>query len=232
MTSSHFHNQCFSRLLHDRYNRRFFSCDFGLMWGALRKTLKMQGEKYPLNFPGIALNGPPPGAEKGRLPRRERIRRGAGAGKMSIIKGTPSEFARLLESFRTLEDPAERMMMLIEFASCYVDPPPTLAHRPFPEECRLSGCPAHIYFWAVSRSDDTLDFYFAVEDEAGVSARAFAVILSRSVSGASPAAVANIPTDVIETIFGPDLPPGKRQCLLAMLDAVKSAARDCLEDEN
>lgn len=150
---------------------------------------------------------------------------------MSLVEHYDRSFERIVDSFRSINDEAERMMMLIEFASCYVDPPPTIAHRPYPEECKLSTNYAKIYFWAVPRPDERLEFYFAVEDKEGVSAKAFAVMLSRTLSGADLPKVAAVPSEVVDIIFGNGIEPEKRSALLAMLEAVRSAAQDMLGEE-
>jgi len=150
---------------------------------------------------------------------------------MSLVERNDLEFGRLLESFRSIDDPAERLMMLIEFASCYVEPSPAVAPRPFPAERRLSQCQGDIYFWALRRPDGRLGFSFAVESDEGISTRAFAVILQRSLSGGDPAEIVRIGPDALETIFGDELPAAKRTTLLAMLDAVHSSALEMLAED-
>ncbi|MGB9690840.1 MAG: SufE family protein [Candidatus Sumerlaeaceae bacterium] len=147
---------------------------------------------------------------------------------MSLLERYDLGFAKLVESFRALKDEAERLMMLIEFASCYVDPPPAVASRPFPAECKLPGCDCDVYFWALMREDRRLDFYFAVDCAEGVSAKAFAVILSRTLTGADLEAIARIPRECVAIIFGELITPEKKATLEAMLEAVRQAAQDVL----
>lgn len=149
---------------------------------------------------------------------------------MSLLERSEIGFAKLVESFRLLKDEAERLMMLIEFASCYVDPPPAIASRPYPAECKLDSCDCDVYFWAVPREDGRLDFYFAVDCAEGVSAKAFAVILSRSLSGAELAHISQLPVETVSTIFGDLVAPHKKVTLEAMLEAVRQAAQDMLAE--
>jgi len=147
---------------------------------------------------------------------------------MSIVERFPLEFDEILESFESIRDTAERMMMLIEFASCYVEPPASVAARPYPLLHKLKDCACDVYFWAIPQPDNTLEFHFGIEKGEGVSAKAFAVILARTLSGLPLEKVASVSSRVIETIFGPDLPPERRRTLNAMLAAVRHAARERL----
>jgi hypothetical protein len=151
---------------------------------------------------------------------------------MGLVEHYDRSFERIVDSFRSIKDQAERMMMLIEFASCYVDPPPSIAKRPYPAECKLSTACKDIFFWAIPRPDQRLDFYFAIECREGVSAKAFAVMLSRTLSGVELEKIAAVSSEVIDVIFGSAMPPDNRAVLETMLEAVRSAARDMLDEED
>lgn len=138
------------------------------------------------------------------------------------------ELSQILATFRAMPNTAERLLTLIEFASCYVEPPAAVARRPYPCERRLSGCDVDIYFWAIPSGQDTLDFFFAVEADRGISAKAFAVILSRCFSGVTAEQVVAMPPTLVCDLFGPDLAPDKRRTLEAMAEAVRNAAADML----
>jgi cysteine desulfuration protein SufE len=79
--------------------------------------------------------------------------------------------------------------------------------------------------WAEDLPDGTLKFHFAVENPQGLSAKAWAVIMDTTLSGAPLEQVASVSPDVIFTLYGKDISMGKGQGLMGMLDHVTSAAR-------
>jgi cysteine desulfuration protein SufE len=83
--------------------------------------------------------------------------------------------------------------------------------------------------WAVKRPDDTLQLYFAVENPAGVSARALAAILDRTLSGLPASEIATVSCDIVERIFRQNISMGKGMGLMAMVNAVQALARRASE---
>jgi len=118
-------------------------------------------------------------------------------------------------------DRDERSDMLIDYADRFVEVPPAVATRPFPEEHRAPRCESEAYVWATDNPDGTVQFHFAVENPQGLSAKAWAVILDETLSGRPLAEVARVPGDVVFRIFGRDLSMGKGQGLLGMYDLVQ-----------
>ena len=78
--------------------------------------------------------------------------------------------------------------------------------------------------WAEPKADGTLKLYFAVENPAGVSAKALATILDKSLSGLPPAEVASVNPDIVEQIFRQNISMGKGIGLMSMVQAVKILA--------
>jgi sulfur transfer protein SufE len=76
--------------------------------------------------------------------------------------------------------------------------------------------------------DGGLQFYFAVENPSGVSARALAAILDKTVSGLPPEEVAAIDTAIVERIFRRNISMGKGMGLMSMVDAVRALAKRAL----
>jgi len=116
-------------------------------------------------------------------------------------------------------------MLLIEFADQFEDVPERIASRPFPEENHVTRCESEAFVWAEDRPDGTQDYWFAVENPQGLSAKAWAVIMQQTLSGQPPEVVAQVPPDVIFDLFGKELSMGKGQGLMGMLDHVNVAAR-------
>jgi len=136
----------------------------------------------------------------------------------------PEPLAELVRELRDY-DRSSRAEMLIDYADRFVEVPPEVATRPFPELQRAPRCESDAYVWAVDRPDGTLKLYFAVENPQGLSARAWAVILDETLSGRTPEEIVRVPGDVVFDIFGKDLSMGKGQGLLGMLEVVAHEAR-------
>jgi len=122
----------------------------------------------------------------------------------------------------------ERIALLIDLAGRFRDVPKEVATRPFPEERRVPGCESEAYVWATPAAGGTLDFHFAVENPQGISARAMAVILDDTLSGAPLGEVAAVPDDLPVRFFGRELSLGKNMGLSGMVAAVRREAREAL----
>jgi cysteine desulfuration protein SufE len=142
----------------------------------------------------------------------------------------PEKLAQLLEDFDFITDRNERAMMLIETADRFHDVPPSVATRPFPEEHRVPRCESEAYVWAEDRPDGTIKYHYAVENPQGISAKAMAVILDDTLSGAPLEQVASVPEDIVFRIFGKDLSMGKGQGLTGMVGMTTAAARRRLRE--
>jgi sulfur transfer protein SufE len=82
--------------------------------------------------------------------------------------------------------------------------------------------------WAIRNPDGGLKFYFAVENPSGISAKALAAILDRTISGLQPAEIAAIDTGIVERIFRRNISMGKGMGLMSMVDAVRALAKRAL----
>ena len=67
--------------------------------------------------------------------------------------------------------------------------------------------------------------HFAVENPSGISARALATILDKSLSGLPAAEIATVDCDIVERIFRRNISMGKGMGLMAMVDAVRTLAK-------
>jgi cysteine desulfuration protein SufE len=91
-------------------------------------------------------------------------------------------------------------------------------------------CESDAYVWAVKRPDSTLQLYFAVENPSGVSARALAAILDRTLSGRPASEIAQVSTDIVERIFRQNISMGKGMGLMSMVQAVQALAKMALRE--
>lgn len=137
----------------------------------------------------------------------------------------PEKLRETLADFEWVEDRNDRAALLIETADRFQEVPERIATRPFPEEHHVQRCESDAYVWAEPQPDGTLKFHFAVENPQGLSARAMAVILDESLSGAPVEEVAQVPCDIVQTIFGKEISMGKGQGLMGMTSMVQDEAR-------
>lgn len=137
----------------------------------------------------------------------------------------PARLDQLLGDLDLLADRSERIDALIGIANRFRDVPQRVAQRPFGEEHKVPACESQAYVFAEPRPDGTLDFHFAVENPQGISAKAMAVILGDTVSGAPLEEIAEIPGDIVYRIFGRELSMGKSMGLMAMVSMVAHSAR-------
>ena len=141
----------------------------------------------------------------------------------------PDKLKELLEDFALVNDRSERAEMLIELADRFEEVPPAIADRPFPIEHKVIRCESEAYVWAEDQADGTQYYHFAVENPQGLSAKAMAVVIEETMSGAPPEQVDAVDNEVIFQLFGKDLSMGKGQGLLGMLDVVQHEVKQRLK---
>ena len=122
-------------------------------------------------------------------------------------------------------DPMDRTSMLLSYADQFKEVPPSIATRPFPKSHQIPQCESDAYVWAQKMPDDSLTLYFAVENPSGVSAKALAAILAKSLSGLPATEIATVNTDIVEKIFRQNISMGKGMGLMSMVEAVRALAR-------
>jgi cysteine desulfuration protein SufE len=115
--------------------------------------------------------------------------------------------------------------MLLGYADQFREVPPEVATRPFDKSHQVPQCESDAYVWAMKMPDGTLKLHFAVENPSGVSAKALATILERSLSGLPADQIAQIDPSIVERIFRQNLSMGKGMGLMSMVEAVRALAR-------
>jgi cysteine desulfuration protein SufE len=137
----------------------------------------------------------------------------------------PERLARLLDLLDAVPDRTERVRLLIDVADRFREVPERVARRPFPDSHRTPACESEVYVWAEAQADGTLKFHFAVENPQGIAAKALAVILDETLSGAPPEQVAEVSGEIVYRIFGAELSMGKSMGLTSMTAMVQNSAR-------
>lgn len=137
----------------------------------------------------------------------------------------PPKLQQLLETFDLFPDPADRTTMLLSYADQFREAPAEVARRPFPKSRQVPQCESDAYVWALKQPDGTLTLHFAVENPSGVSAKAMATILEKTLSGLPPSDIAAVDSGIVERIFRQNISMGKGMGLMSMVEAVRALAK-------
>lgn len=141
----------------------------------------------------------------------------------------PDKLQQLVDMFQMF-DPADRTNLLLSYADQFKEVPASIATRPFPKSHQVPQCESDAYVWAQKLPDETMKLYFAVENPSGISAKALAAILDKTLSGLTPAEIATVNCDIVEKIFRQNISMGKGMGLMAMVNAVQALARAASQD--
>ena len=136
----------------------------------------------------------------------------------------PDKLQQVIDMFQMF-DPADRTNMLLSYADQFKEVPPSIATRPFPKSHQVPQCESDAYVWAMKQPDGALKLYFAVENPAGISAKALAAILDKTLSGLPASEIAKVDCGIVEQIFRQNISMGKGMGLMAMVNAVQALAR-------
>ena len=144
---------------------------------------------------------------------------------MSDYNDYPEALRDVLEAFA--ESPADRNAMLIEYSDQFKGVPESVARRPYPDANHVPHCESDSYVFVDPQDGGKrMQFYFAVENPFGVSARALSAILDSTINGLPAAQIAHMPiNDIVPTLFGPHISMGKGQGLMGICSMVKAFAQ-------
>jgi len=140
----------------------------------------------------------------------------------------PERLEQTLATLDLLDDRADRIEALISIADRFAEVPSEIAERPFPEAARVPSCESEAYVWSSLEDDGGLRLYFAIENPQGISAKALAALLDRSLSGLPPEEIAQVSPEIVYRIFGRELSMGKSMGLMAMVGMVRRHAEQRL----
>ncbi len=114
--------------------------------------------------------------------------------------------------------------LLIEYSERFKSVPDRIATRPFSVEHRVPGCESEAYVWCEMIPEGKVQFYYAVENPHGVSAKALAVFLDENLSGRAPEEVQAVSEEIVYDLFGRNISMGKGQGLMGIIRMTKSLA--------
>jgi len=136
-----------------------------------------------------------------------------------------STLQSVLDLFAEYAGPTERTELLLSYADKFRDVPAAVATRPFDRSALVPHCESEAYVWAVPKGDGTLTLHFAVENPSGVSAKALAAILDRTLSGLPADEIAKVDPEIVEKIFRQNISMGKGMGLMSMVQRVQQLAK-------
>ena len=136
----------------------------------------------------------------------------------------PEKLQQLLEMFQMFDE-SDRTGLLLSYADQFKEVPASIATRPFPQSHLIPQCESEAYAWAQKLPDGTVKLYFAVENPSGISAKALAAILDKTLSGLPASEIATVNTDIVEKIFRRNISMGKGMGLMSMVQAVQALAK-------
>ena len=136
----------------------------------------------------------------------------------------PSKLQAVIDMFAMFDIP-DRTNMLLSYSERFREVPPEIASRPFAKNHQVPQCESDAYAWAVKNPDGTLKFWFAVENPSGVSAKALAAILDKTLSGLRPEEILQVDSSIVEKLFRQNMSMGKGMGLMSMVEAVRALAR-------
>ncbi|HJR59236.1 MAG TPA: SufE family protein [Vicinamibacterales bacterium] len=136
----------------------------------------------------------------------------------------PAKLQAVVDMF-AMFDPGDRTNMLLGYADQFHEVPREVASRPFDTSHQIPQCESDAYAWAMQQPDGTLKLWFAVENPSGVSAKALAAILDKTLSGLMPEEIAQVDAAVVEKLFRQNISMGKGMGLMSMVEAVRSLAK-------
>ena len=136
----------------------------------------------------------------------------------------PDKLQAVVDMF-SMFDPADRTGMLLGYADQFREVPPEVATRPFGKSHQIPQCESDAYAWGFRQPDGTLKLWFAVENPSGISAKALAAILDRTLSGLTPDEIARVDPEIVEKLFRQNISMGKGMGLMSMVQAVQALAK-------
>ena len=136
----------------------------------------------------------------------------------------PSRLNELIEDFKLIESRNDRMDMLIYYADEFMEVSDNIVARPYPEENRVPSCESGAFVFSELDKNGKIHFYFAVENPQGISAKAMAVIIDKTLSGESPEIVAKIREEIVYDFFGTNLSMGRNMGLTSMIAVIRNHA--------
>ena len=142
---------------------------------------------------------------------------------------SPEKLQDFIDTISLLPEENERINILIDYAEKFKEVPPEIAQKPYPEKNKVPFCESGAYVWTKMQPDNTLKLYFAVENPQGISAKALAAILDKTLSGEKPQNLINLSEEIVNQIFGQSLSLRKNMGLTGIIHMIKRDAKNLFQ---
>jgi cysteine desulfuration protein SufE len=151
---------------------------------------------------------------------------------MDTIESYPPKLKVFLEKILSLKDETQKIELLIDYAEKYKKPPPDILQPPYPAYSKVPFCESGVFVFTVIQENKTPKFYFIIENPQGVSAKALAVILDKTLSGQSTQQILKVDPGIVYKIFGEHLSMGKNLGLTGMIITLQNELRFLTENKS
>jgi len=138
---------------------------------------------------------------------------------------TQKNLQRVIDYFEKISDEQQRIQMLISYSKRFEEVPETVASRPFDQAHRVPECESDVYVWVDVDNDHNVDFYAAVENPQGLSAKALGAVLQKALKDAKVEDIEKLDHELVYKVFGKQLSMGKNMGLMGMIQMIKAKTR-------
>ena len=142
---------------------------------------------------------------------------------------THKNLQRIIDYFEKISDEQQRIQMLISYSKRFEEVPETVASRPFDQAHRVPECESDVYVWVDVDNDHNVDFYAAVENPQGLSAKALGAVLQKALKDAKVEDIEKLDNELVYKVFGKQLSMGKNMGLMGMIQMIKAQTRQQTE---
>lgn len=138
---------------------------------------------------------------------------------------TQKNLQRVIDYFEKISDEQQRIQMLISYSKRFEEVPETVASRPFDQAHRVPECESDVYVWVDVDNDHNVDFYAAVDNPQGLSAKALGAVLQKALKDAKVEDIEKLDHELVYKVFGKQLSMGKNMGLMGMIQMIKAKTR-------
>ena len=138
---------------------------------------------------------------------------------------THKNLQRIIDYFEKISDEQQRIQMLISYSKRFEEVPETVASRPFDQAHRVPECESDVFVWVDVDDDRNVDFYAAVENPQGLSAKALGAVLQKALKDAKVEDIEKLDHELVYKLFGKQLSMGKNMGLMGMIQMIKAQTR-------
>jgi len=138
---------------------------------------------------------------------------------------THKNLQRIIDYFEKISDEQQRIQMLISYSKRFEEVPETVASRPFDQAHRVPECESDVFVWVDVDDDRNVDFYAAVENPQGLSAKALGAVLQKALKDAKVEDIEKLDNELVYNVFGKQLSMGKNMGLMGMIQMIKAQTR-------